>query len=102
MQPRLSIIAASIRRILTSGFVEPTSDPYLDNVVLSLRMESSDPYYNQVVLGMHMDDTGLTDVKGHTITLNGNASRSATQSKFGGYSAYCRRIANVLSSNGSG
>lgn len=88
MQPRLSIIAASIRRILTSGFVEPTSDPYLDNVVLSLRMESSDPYYNQVVLGMHMDDTGLTDVKGHTITLNGNASRSATQSKFGGYSAY--------------
>lgn len=88
MQPRLSIIAASIRRILTSGFVEPTSDPYLDNVVLSLRMESSDPYYNQVVLGMHMDDVGLTDVKGHTVTLAGNTARSATQSKFGGYSAY--------------
>lgn len=87
MQPRLSIIAAAIRRILTSGFVEPTSDPYWDNVVLSLRMESSDPYYNQVVLGMHMDDTGLTDVKGKTGTLTGNVARSATQSKFGGYSA---------------
>ena len=90
MRPILTIIAASIRKIVGAIIPEsfPTSDPYLDNVVLSLRMESSDPYYNQVVLGMHMDDTGLTDVKSHTITLNGNVARSATQSKFGGYSAY--------------
>lgn len=47
-----------------------------------------DPYWNNVVLAMHMDDVGLTDVKGHAVTLNGNASRSAAQSKFGGYSAY--------------
>lgn len=47
-----------------------------------------DPYWNSVVLAMHMDDVALTDVKGHAVTLNGNASRSAAQSKFGGYSAY--------------
>lgn len=46
-----------------------------------------DPYWNSVVLAMHMDDVGLTDVKGHTITLVGTAARSAAQSKFGGYSA---------------
>lgn len=49
---------------------------------------AGDPYWNNVVLAMHMDDVGLTDVKGHAVTLNGNASRSAAQSKFGGYSAY--------------
>lgn len=47
-----------------------------------------DPYWNNVVLGMHMDDVGLTDVKGHTVTLSGNAARSAVKSKFGGYAAY--------------
>lgn len=49
---------------------------------------AKDPYWNSVVLAMHMDDAGLTDVKGHAVTLTGNASRSAAQSKFGGYSAY--------------
>lgn len=51
---------------------------------------ANDPYWNSVVLAMHMDDTGLTDLKGHAITLNGNAVRSATNGRanFGGYSAY--------------
>ena len=49
---------------------------------------ANDPYWNNVVLAMHMDDTGLTDLKGHVVTLKGNVARSATQSKFGGYSAY--------------
>ncbi len=31
---------------------------------------ANDPYWNNVVLAMHMDDTGLTDLKGHAITLN--------------------------------
>lgn len=48
---------------------------------------AGDPYWNNVVLAMHMDDVGLTDAKGHAVTLNGNAARSSTQSKFGGYSA---------------
>lgn len=48
---------------------------------------ANDPYWNNVVLAMHMDDPGLTDLKGHAVTLNGNVGRSATQSKFGGYSA---------------
>lgn len=47
-----------------------------------------DPYWNNVVLAMHMDDVGLTDAKGHAVTLIGNVARSAAQSKFGGYSAY--------------
>ena len=49
---------------------------------------ANDPYWSNVVLAMHMDDAGLTDLKGHAVTLAGNAVRSATQSKFGGYSAY--------------
>lgn len=49
--------------------------------------ETYDPWIGNVMLLQHMDNTGLTDVKGHTVTLNGNAARSATQSKFGGYSA---------------
>lgn len=49
---------------------------------------ANDPYWNSVVLAMHMDDTSLTDLKGNTVTINGNAARSATQSVFGGYSAH--------------
>lgn len=49
---------------------------------------AKDPYWNSVVLAMHMDDTGLTDLKGHAVTLTGNVARSSTQSKFGGYAAY--------------
>lgn len=48
---------------------------------------ANDPYWSNVVLAMRMDDVGLTDLKGHAVTLTGNAARSATQSKFGGYSA---------------
>jgi concanavalin A-like lectin/glucanase superfamily protein len=42
------------------------------------------------LLMLHMDDTGLTDSSdsGHTMTLQANATRSDTESKFGGYSAY--------------
>lgn len=47
-----------------------------------------DLYWNSVVLAMHMDDAGLSDLKGHAVTLSGNAARSSAQSKFGGYSAY--------------
>lgn len=46
-----------------------------------------DLYWNSVVLAMHMDDAGLSDLKGHAVTLSGNAARSSAQSKFGGYSA---------------
>jgi len=43
-----------------------------------------------IKLLLHMDDTGLSDNSdyNHTTTLNGTTARSATQSKFGGYSAY--------------
>ena len=58
---------------------------------------ANDPYWNSVVLAMHMDDTGLTDLKGHAVTLNGNVARSATQSKFGGYSAYFDGTGDYLS-----
>ena len=52
------------------------------------RTIAADPYGEFVVLLLHMDDTGLSDVKGHTTTIGASAARSATQSKFGGYSAY--------------
>lgn len=47
---------------------------------------AGDIYWDKVVLAMHMDDTALADTKGHTITKAGSVARSATQSKFGGYS----------------
>lgn len=50
--------------------------------------EEYDPYWSNVVLAMHMDDASLSDMKGHPVTLAGGMTRSATQSKFGGYSAY--------------
>lgn len=49
---------------------------------------AGDLFWPYVYVGMHMDDAGLTDVKGNAFTLTGGAARSATQSKFGGYSAY--------------
>lgn len=61
---------------------------------------ANDPYWNSVVLAMHMDDTGLTDLKGHVVTLNGNVARSATQSKFGGYSAYFDGTGDYLTVTG--
>lgn len=59
-----------------------------------------DTYIANLVIGLHMDDTGLTDVKGHAITLNGNVARSATQAKFGGYSAYFDGTGDYLSVTG--
>jgi hypothetical protein len=35
-----------------------------------------------------MDNDGLTDEFGHSVTKNGGVSRSSSESKFGGYSAY--------------
>lgn len=40
---------------------------------------ANDPYWNSVVLAMHMDDTGLTDLKGHAVTVLDGAVRSALQ-----------------------
>ncbi len=52
------------------------------------RKVEADPFIAYNTLLLHMNDTGLTDVYGHAITLQGGAARSATQSKYGGYSAY--------------
>ena len=60
-----------------------------------------DPWFNWLYLGLHMNDTGLTDITGKTITLNGGAARSATQSKFGGYSAYFDGTGDCLSVAGA-
>ena len=59
-----------------------------------------DIYFANVSLLMHMYDTGLTDVTGKTIALNGGAARSATQSQFGGYSAYFDGAGDYLSTPG--
>lgn len=68
------------------------TNPWVDHIPVALGVNSagqgaSDPNFANVTLLMHMDDTGLTDVKGNTVTITGNAARSATQSKFGGYSS---------------
>lgn len=51
-----------------------------------------DPYWDAVVLGLHMDGadngTTFTDVKGNTVTANGNAKTVTATKKFGTASAY--------------
>lgn len=48
---------------------------------------ANDPHWNSVVLAMRMDDAGLTDMKGHAVTLNGGVTYSSVRSAYGGYSA---------------
>lgn len=48
-------------------------------------MPSNDPYFGNVVALLHMEDTGITDLKGKTVTKYGNAARSNAQAKFGSY-----------------
>jgi hypothetical protein len=50
-------------------------------------VQAADPYFANVALLMHMNDTGLTDVKGKTIALNGNLARVADAEAYGGYAA---------------
>ena len=61
---------------------------------------ATDPYWNSVVLAMHMDDAGLTDLKGHAVTPLNSASRSATQSVFGGYSLALDGVDSALTIGG--
>jgi hypothetical protein len=49
---------------------------------------AGDPNWSYVVGLLPMNDVGLTDVMGHNTVKNEQATRSATQSKWGGYSAY--------------
>ena len=46
---------------------------------------------------LHMNDVGLTDEIEHDVILNGGVSRSATESQFGGYSAYFDGAGDYLS-----
>jgi Concanavalin A-like lectin/glucanases superfamily len=64
-----------------------------------LVQELPQPLWSQVVLASHFDGTGTTlvDLKGSTMTASGNATQSATISKFGGKSLY---NGDQLSGNG--
>ncbi len=81
MIPILKVIAASLKKFFTRTIT--AGDPYWDNVVLNMRMETSDPYWDKKVLGLHCDGTNgsttFTDVKGKTVTANGNAQISTAQ-----------------------
>ncbi|MBK7804303.1 MAG: hypothetical protein IPJ55_16910 [Chloracidobacterium sp.] len=58
---------------------------------------TGDTLWGSVVLSMSMNEVGLTDAKGKTVTLVGDVARSATQSKFGGYSAVFDGTGDYLS-----
>lgn len=61
------------------------------------RPPAVDPDFASVVLLMHMDDAGLTDVKGHPVTLNGGAARVSDRSKFGGFSGFTDGVNDYIS-----
>lgn len=64
-------------------------------------MAAGDLFWDAVGVAMHMDSVGLTDVKGNAMTLNGGVTRSATQSKFGGYSAHFDGVDDELFTTGT-
>jgi hypothetical protein len=82
MHPRLSIVAASIRKIISAIIWDPI-DQFWDRTVLNMRMESADPYWDKKVLGVHFNganaSTTFTDVKGKTISVFGNTQISTAQ-----------------------
>jgi Concanavalin A-like lectin/glucanases superfamily len=80
-----ALIGATISDATTGEYAVITLDQTAHYAVC--HASAFDPYWSNVSLLMHMNDTELTDEKGKTTTLNGGAARSATQSKFGGYSA---------------
>lgn len=53
---------------------------------------AGNPYWDKLVLGLHCDGTNgsttFADVKGNTVTANGDAQISTAQSVFGGASGY--------------
>jgi len=108
MTPRLSIIAAAIRRIFQGSTVSDTYDPYWDKVVLAMKMDGADmdPYWSNVVLAMPMDGTNgsttFTDLKGNSVTASGSAALSNSQVKFGTTSAYFNGVSGSLSIPNSG
>ena len=72
---------------------------YISSISYAVGAFSDD---SNTVLLMHMDDTSLIDSATtgdapHTVTLNGDVTRSATQSKFGSYSAYFDGSGDYLS-----
>ncbi len=77
----------------TSNFTPPTS-AYSST---SCSADEGNDSYTKLLL--HMDDTGLTDssASAHAVTKNGDVARSATQSKFGGYSGYLDGAGDYLS-----
>ena len=64
-----------------------TTGEYVSSVYSEVAAFTSD---SDTVVLAHMDDTGLTDSSSNslTVTKTSGITRSATQSKFGGYSAY--------------
>jgi len=116
MTPRLSIIAASIRRVI-SALVSTASDYYWDNVVLAMKMDTgvdpewantvlamhmndADPYWGSTVLAMHMDGTNteqvFTDLKGKSVTVGGGTNTRTATKQFGTASAYFDGVGDNL------
>ena len=76
-----------------SGILNTDVTDVFDELNTGLYIDS----YTKLLL--HMDDTGLTDssFSPKTVTKYGNVTRSAIQSKFGGYSAYFDGSGDYLS-----
>lgn len=72
--------------------------PYTQSIYRYLPL---DPFGDQVVLLQSMNDVGLTDFRGHTVTLAGSLTRSATYSQEGGYSASFNGTTQYYYLNGS-
>ena len=72
--------------------------PYTQSIYRYLPL---DPFGDQVVLLQSMNDVGLTDFRGHGVTLAGGLTRSATYSQEGGYSASFNGTTQYYFLNGS-
>jgi hypothetical protein len=90
----------AVARYSGESFTVPIG-PYPDSTASSSVTPSGDPNWSDVVLLLHADGTGSTftdsSLTPKTITANGNATQSTSQSKWGGKSAYFDGDADYLS-----
>lgn len=75
-----------------SGTINRYASTQTAKVTAAISLPTSDIYFGQVVFLSHFDGANnsatFTDIKGHSITRNGNVVISTSLSKFGGASAY--------------
>lgn len=80
-----AFVGQTLSNPVTGAYSITTADTS-EHFVMAHDTSNADPNWDKVVLAMRMSDTGLTDIRGHAVTLV-NAARVADANAFSGFSA---------------